>query len=214
MKRIVAVSTITGYLAVLLLGLCAHALNYKASSHPGMYFLVWDMFCGWSAYEDRTHVIGQGESGRFYELAPGPWGDYHPFGDPGRQNYDPFANHAVTLALNTLRYSEHEPMQNIYVVQETWAKKFNLPDELWEKQFTEPKDTHSYFHVRRVYKPDGQLVADNPGWFDYQAQLCLQDNPRLQRDSQHGRPFFDAQSRPVAAAEPTSYVFGGLELTR
>ena len=120
MKRIVAVSTITGYLAVLLVGLCAHALNYKASSHPGMYFLVWDMFCGWSAYEDRTHIIGQGESGRFYELAPGPWGDYQPFGDPGRQNYDPFANHSVTLAMNTLRYSEHEPMHRIYVVQETW----------------------------------------------------------------------------------------------
>ncbi len=110
MKRLIAVGTIFAYLGVLVAGLGSHALNYKTDAHPTMYFIVWDMFCGWSAYEDRTHIIGQGESGRYYDLAPAPWGDYRPFGDIERHHYDPFATHAGNLAMNTLRYSDHEPI--------------------------------------------------------------------------------------------------------
>ena len=204
MKRWLAIGTITVYLGALLLGVGAHALNFKEGSHPAMYFVVWDMFCGWSGYESRLHIVGEGESGRFYQLAPGPWGDFQPFGDASRHNYDPFANHAGALALNTLRQTEHEPMQRLYVVEEMWAKKFNLPDHLWATRYVEPKVPYSYYHLRQILNSDGQMVGQNAGWFDYQAQTCLADNPRLLRDSNRGKPFYhvNPMQRSTESASP------------
>jgi len=46
MKRWLSHFTIAVYLAALSWGIVAHALSFGAASHPGMYFLVWDMFCG------------------------------------------------------------------------------------------------------------------------------------------------------------------------
>lgn len=190
MKRCLAVGVIAAYLGSLLFGIAAHALNFKADIHPAMYFVVWDMFCGWAGYENRTHIIGEGESGKFYQLAPGPWGDFNPFGDISRHHYDPFVNHAITIAHNTLRHADHEPMQRIFVVDEVWAKKFNLADPLWERRYTESKQPHSYYHLRQVFDGQGQLITLYPGWFDYQAGLCLSDNPRIWREAQQGKPFY------------------------
>lgn len=190
MKRWLVICTIGCYLSVLSFGVASHALNYKKTIHPAMYFIVWDMFCGWSAYEDRVHIIGEGESGKFYQLSPGPWGEFKPFGDIGRQHYDPFSTHAMVIAQSTLRNSKHEPIDRVYVVQETWAKKFNLPNHLWAERYNVPKEPYSYFHLRKVFNADGQLVQLNPAWFDYQTQLNVSDNPRLFRDAYKGKPFF------------------------
>jgi hypothetical protein len=195
MKRLLAIGTIVAYLSVLGVGLGSHALNYKTGSHPSMYFIVWDMFCGWSAYEDRVHIIAQGESGKYYDLAPGPWGDYQPFGDLARHHYDPYLEHSGALAQVTLRHSEHEPIQQIFVVQETWAKKYNLPDELWASRYPEPKDKYSYFQMRKVLGPEGRTLASNPSWFDHQSSLNLSDNPRLRADATRGRSFLEMQSQ-------------------
>lgn len=210
MKRLLAVATIVAYLGTLAVGLGSHALNYKTNAHPSMYFIVWDMFCGWSAYEDRTHIIGQGESGKYYELAPGPWGDFHPYSDLGRHHYDAFSTHAGALALSTLRHTEHEPMKQLIVVQEVWAKKFNLPDELWAQRYPEPKDKHSYFHIRQILTPDGRVISANPGWFSYQAGMCLSDNPRIRADSVRSKPFMEVQSYQKT---PLTVVPGGMEVT-
>lgn len=191
MKRCLAICTIVSYLGVLSWGVAAHALNFHVADHPGMYFIVWDMFCGWNAYEDRTHIIGEGESGRFYELAPGPWGEIKPFGDLQRHHYDPFVNHSASIARNVLRHTSHEPMQRIYVIEETWAKKFNLPDEIWAERYREEKDPHSYFHLRKVLTGDGMLVSSSSSWFDFQTQASVGDNPRLWADARRGKPFFD-----------------------
>ena len=208
MKRLLAVGTIFAYLGVLVAGLGSHALNYKTNAHPTMYFIVWDMFCGWSAYEDRTHIIGQGESGRYYDLAPAPWGDYRPFGDIERHHYDSFATHAGNLAMNTLRYSKHEPIQQIFVLQEASAKKFKLPHKLRAERYPEPKKPHSYFHVRKILGPNGTTQTANLAWSDHQAKLCLSDNPRLAADSNRGKPFFEMQSQVQVSdtgARPTSH---------
>jgi hypothetical protein len=58
MKRWITHLTIAAYLGVLTWGVVSHALGYKTGMHPGMYFIVWDMFCGWSAYEVRYHLVG------------------------------------------------------------------------------------------------------------------------------------------------------------
>ena len=184
---------ITAYLGALLFGLIAHGANYHEGSHPSMYFIVWDMFCGWAAYETRTHIVGQGESGKFYELAPGPWGDYHPYGDISRQHYDSFNSYPQAMALNTLKHTEHEPMTRLYVVEESWAKKYNLPDHVWTRRYSEPKMPFSYFRLRTEMTADGKVIRSASPWLSFQTNLTIADNPRLMADISRGQPMFAIQ---------------------
>lgn len=194
MKRWLTHLTIVAYLVTLSWGVFAHAFHYGTTAHPGMYFLVWDMFCGWSGYSQRYHIIGEGESGRFYELAPGPWGEIKPYGDLDRRHYDNLGNGAYRIARNTLRHTEHEPMTRIFLVEETWNKKYNLPDRLWDKRYEAPKDPRHYYHVRSVFSADGMVLRSNGTWIVEQRNRCIAANPRLQADARKGRPFFTANS--------------------
>ena len=195
MKRCLAVCTIVVYLGMLFFGVASHAVSFKANSTPLKYFFVWDMFCGWSAYEERTNIIAEGESGRFYQLSPPPWGDFQPFGSLSRHHYDTFTNHAGAVAASTLRHTQHEPIARVFVIQEAWSKKFNLPDQLWNQRYTEPKDPYHYFHLRQIRDSDGNVLRSNATWFDYQNTLAIQDNPRLMRDTQKGKPMFQIDPR-------------------
>ena len=190
MKRCLAICTIVSYLGALTYGVASYAIGYNVNQTPAMYFFVWDMFCGWSAYEERISIIGEGESGRFYQLAPPPWGDYQPYGDLSRHHYDSFASHTGTIAANTLRHTQHEPMTRILVVQDVWSKKFNLPDDLWAERYPEPREPHHYYHLRQIRDAVGNPLRSNLSWFDYQDQLALRDNPRLMRDVHKSKPMF------------------------
>ena len=95
MKRWMTHLGIGAYLMALAFGFVTHAVDFGTGCHPIMYFLIWDMFCGWSSYEGRMHVISEGESGKFYELAPGPWGEFHPYGFIDRHHYDPNQNQRI-----------------------------------------------------------------------------------------------------------------------
>ena len=189
MKRWLAHITIVAYLGALSWGLCAHMLRVGTGAHPVMYFLVWDMFCGWSAWAGKSHVVGQGESGRYYELAPAPWGDLHPFGSLDRHDYDPNAIFSARMAVNCLRHTQHEPIVRIFVVEECWPKKFNLPDELWALRHSRPKDIHKYYRVRHVLTGEGQLVQTYTDWLTWQAGVCVADNPRLRAETRKSTPF-------------------------
>ena len=68
MKRVFAVAFIICYVAGLTVGNLAHVLRHGVSPHPLMYFVVWDMFCGWSAFDSRVHIVAEGESGKYYDL--------------------------------------------------------------------------------------------------------------------------------------------------
>ena len=126
---------IVSYLGSLGYGIVCHTLNFNTASHPAMYFVVWDMFCGWSAYANRLHIIGEGEDGKYYELAPGPWTKFTPFGDLTRHHYDPFLNHSSDIVRNCLKHTRAKPMRRLLVIEEYWAKKYNLPDSVWTHFF-------------------------------------------------------------------------------
>ena len=190
MKRWLASLFISGYLATLGYGIACHTLSYGVSQHPIMYFIVWDMFCGWSAYAGNVHVVGEGESGRMYELAPGPWGDFVPYGSMGRQHYDSFYNHLGTIAVNTLNHTRHEPITRMFVIEEQWAKKFDLPDHIWNSRYDEPKDKQKYCHVRLELNGDGRIVRSYAGWIDTLVLSMLADNPRLRAESRTAESFF------------------------
>ncbi|HVW00699.1 MAG TPA: hypothetical protein VHB77_10175 [Planctomycetaceae bacterium] len=189
-KRWIAYAVISGYLGILTVGLASHILNVGTAAHPLMYYIVWDMFCGWSAYGNETYVIGEGESGRFYQLAPGPWGEIIPYGSQGRQHYDSFLNHVGGIAMNTLRHTEHEPITRFYIVEQMWAKKYDLADWVWNNCYTEPKDRQFYCHLRGEFNGSGQVLRRYPSWLETQGMQIMTDNPKIQAEMRARQSFF------------------------
>jgi hypothetical protein len=190
MRRWLATLFISGYLSALGVGIVSHTLSVGTGAHPLMYFIVWDMFCGWAAYSQLAHVIGEGESGKFYELAPGPWGEIKPYGPLGRQHYDPHFSFLGDIALNTLKHTQHEPMTRIFVVEDTYSKKFDLPDTIWAARYDEPKDIKHYYRLRAELNGEGLVMRSFSGWLEYQGLQAAGDNPRLQAESRNSRSFF------------------------
>jgi len=84
----------------------------------------------------------------------------------------------------------------IIVVEECWAKKYNLPDKLWKQRYEEPKQVRKYYNVRHVFTPDGTLVRSYPSWLSLQYSLAVSNNPRLHSDRYKGRPFFTFKYQP------------------
>lgn len=205
MKRVLSHATIVAYLSVLAFGLAAHTLSWGKTAHPGMYFIVWDMYCGWSAYESRLHVLGEGVSGEYYQLTPPPWSDFHPHGNIGRAHYDVQAGFLNDMALMTLRNTSHEPIHRILVIEECWSKKYNLPDELWARRFDEEKQRHSYFHLRAVANADGRIVGLANQWPTVIAQRCLMNNPRLMSDMTKGHQFLVVDPAYRQGVRPASF---------
>src|SRR5579863_1584482 len=113
MKRWLTHLGIGVYLVALAFGFFAHMCDVATACHPIMYFLVYDMFCGWAGFEGRMHIVGEGESGKYYELAPPPWGEFHPYGFIARHHYDPNHTNGWTLAKSVLDHTRHEPMVRI-----------------------------------------------------------------------------------------------------
>lgn len=194
MKRLVTVLFIVAYLGSLGWGVVSHAVKYRTGDHPAMYFVVWDMFCGWSAYANRAQIIAEGESGRYYEVSPPPWGELAPFGNIERRHYDAYGELMSKLIRNNLRNTSHEPIINVYVVEEVWPKQFNIPDEVWAEKFAKAKDPHRYYNVKSVHDETGLKTQCFPGWHDLQLLSSVSANPRLQRQAQSSKPFFIYQS--------------------
>lgn len=187
MKRFLSSLFICSYLCILMYGVVCHTLTTGVAQHPGMYFVVWDMFCGWDSYANKFHVVGEGESGKYYELAPGPWGEIHPYGNLGRQHYDSHLAHVHRLALNTLKHTSHEPILKFYVIEELWSKKYDFPEYLWKRKYEAPREPLSYFNTRLVYDGEGVLVHKNSSWFDNQVSRTI-NTPRIMADMRSNRP--------------------------
>lgn len=190
MKRWLSVGFIVVYLGVLSLGVVGHTIGYGTGAHPLMYYLVWDMFCGWSAYDSRIHIVAEGDSRRFYELTPAPWGELHPWGHLGRQHYDMFNSQTHRMADNVLKHSSHEPISRIYIIEECWAKKYNLPDSVWQARYDEPKNPQHYFRMRSVLMADTMRGENYANWLTYQTARSIADNPRLNAQATGSRPMF------------------------
>ncbi len=201
MKRYAAIAFIVLYLALLGYGLAAHVLVYNNVAHPGMYFIVWDMYCGWSAYECRVHIVAEGESGNLYELES-PWGSFHPFGSIDRRHYDNNVVHCGHIGRNILAHTEHEPMERIFVIEESWSKKYNLSPELWSQFHDEPFEPVSYFRPRAWFSVDGVCQERYLDIGSYLAHQAVASNPRLRNAMARGRPYF--------AIDPQASRFGGV----
>jgi hypothetical protein len=184
MKRWRTHLLIVTYLSVLFSGVALHALKYREHDHPLMYYIVWDMFCGWSAWETRLHIVAEGESGAIYSLAPGPWGEYHPFSNINRHHYDSYVEHARRLAMHTLQHSRHEPIQQIVVYEEAWQKKFNLPPELQQTLNPPPGTPQTIVVKRDTYGANGEVIQRGQSFYERMTEQYVTENERLQRQMQ------------------------------
>jgi hypothetical protein len=190
MKRWFSNLVIGLYVTALSVGIVSHTLKFGSAAHPIMYYFVWDMFCGWSSHEIRYHVIGEGDSGNYYELAPAPWVRFMPYGDLDRQHYDVLGNAQHKMALNTLKHTDHEPIHRIVMIEEVWSKKYNLSDRMWSLRFDEPKDPMSYFWQRAEMTDEGRVTSFVPEYCTYLHQRSVADNPRLINDTHIGRDHY------------------------
>ncbi len=197
---------ITCYLLALGWGVAAHALKVGLVGNTLSYFFVWDMFCGWQAYDTRTQVIGEDSDGNYYAVEE-PWGAFTPFGHVARINYD-VSNQLVPKHIkNVLDHSSHSGIDRVYVVQEVWPKQFNVPDHLWSRYFHEPKDQVSYFNLRAVCDSQGARLETYPDWFDTQTLQAIADNPRLQRAAQMATPYYNTFFNPgTMGTQRTTFV--------
>ncbi|WP_437206359.1 hypothetical protein [Planctomicrobium sp. SH664] len=207
MKRWGTHLLIAGYLSAIGWGIFAHAIGFKENAHLGMYFIVWDMFCGWESFEMRRHLVAEGMSGQYYDAAP-PWGEFIPYGADRRHHYDVNAAYAGRFAAHTLAHTEHEPITRVFLVEEAWSKKYNMPDAVWKRRFDEPRHPRSYYYLRGVYEPDGECTGRNISWAALLAHRSIINNPRLREDVARGQSYVNTQSfsaRGFNSVEPVNY---------
>ena len=191
MKRWFCSLFICCYLTALSFGIFSHAMGVHNTSHPAMYFVIWDMFCGWSAYSTRSHIIAEGESGKYYELSPGPWGEFRPYGPLDRIQYDTFSRGVSPAAKLALKYTDHEPITRILVIEESWSKRYNLNEEAWQVRYEgQPRDVQKYYHLRGVLDSEGEFLFYRQNWLSSVYNQTLFANPRLQAEQHLGKPFY------------------------
>jgi len=184
------------WFGVMSFGIVGHALKVGLCRNTLSYFVVWDMFCGWRAYDARTHLIAESSTGRYYAVRE-PWGEFCPFGNIGRIQYD-VSNHLLPKQINhVLSHTQHEQIDHVYVVQEIWPKQFNMPERLWNHYYSEPSDKVSYFHLRAVCGSSGQAITVFPDWITQQTLNSIADNPRLQREVRQTQSRFSTLYTPV-----------------
>jgi hypothetical protein len=183
------------YLLAMAWGIGAHALKAGLACNTLSYYFVWDMFCGWSAYDNRTHIVAEDVDGNYYSVRE-PWGAFLPFGNVERVNYDVSNNLTPRHIRHVLEHSSHPPIDRVYVVQEIWPKQFNVPDHLWSYQFHEPKDMVSTYSLRAICNAVGTPLETYPDWFNAQTLKAIADNPRLQQASQQAKPYYNTFFNP------------------
>jgi hypothetical protein len=152
------------------------------------------MFCGWAAHDCRFHAIAEGVSGTHYQVLPGPWGDFAPFGSLGRHQYDVDGTSSGRLAMNVLRHTAHEDITRIFIVEENWPKKFNMPDEQWDARWDVPKDPKRYYTLRHVITPEGTLLHTYANFYTQQNAFEVLAIPRLTAEVARSQPIFAVSS--------------------
>jgi hypothetical protein len=213
MKRWIVNAGILGYLGALAFGFSCVACQVRIYSPP-MYFLTFDMYGGWSGYDAKMQVIGEGQSGRFYVLSPGPWGEFDPYSSRlSRQCYDQGFEYGNILMRPALAHTQHEPILRVFVVEQEYPKKFNLSDAQFEAYYLKPKPQRIYSHTRMVLSPQGEMLAQSQTWLRYQDNLSVVDNPRLVANATRNRPFlWSVQQMPGPGGySPDGYAPAALE---
>jgi hypothetical protein len=196
-KRWASVLFVTCYLLSLTWGVVAHTLKVGINGNTLSYLFVWDMFCGWHAYDNRTHIVAEDADGNYYDVRE-PWGAFQPYSDVDRVHYD-VSDHLIARHINhVISHTSHPEIDRVYVVQEIWPKQFNVPAHLWSYNFHEPMEKVSIFHLKSICTATGSRIESYSDWFDKQTLMTISDNPRLQQASREATPYYNTFFDPAA----------------
>lgn len=195
MRRWMAGSFIAAYVSALCFGIACQTVRMGTAMHPCMYFIVWDMYCGWTAYNHGYRAVAEGVSGQFYDLNPPPWGAFRPFNTLDR--YQSLTDPAKQARMNLLiaNNTKHEPLARMFVIEEAWAKQFDLPEYIWKAHNAIARDPYRYTKVVLEQSGNGAIAQIGKPWLDGQSQAMLGDNPRLQQEIQNSRPFWQVDGK-------------------
>ena len=197
-SRLAVNSLIAGYLGSLAIGLALHAWQLPGHNTLPGYFVVWDMFCNWTGYENRVRFIGEGESGRHYDLLAADIHSPRLHGSEHRAHYDYSGRHTPLVASRVAERSRHEPLTRIFVMEESWSKQFNLSPRLYEQTHgCRQPDRVVHRHLRGILAPNGRVLQTQASWFVCQQQEAMLANPALQGDAYRGRNLYTAN--PMAS---------------
>ena len=177
---------VSAWLGVMSFGVVGHTLKVGICGNTLSYFIVWDMFCGWAAYDQYTHFIAETTDGKFLDVKE-PWGEFQPFGNLGRVQYDATSQMFSRQIRHVLRRTQHDEIDRVFVVQEMWPKQYNMPRRIWDHYYSSPPDKVSYHHIRAICSPDGNPITLYPDWVAQQRLNSIADNPRLQREVQQAQ---------------------------
>lgn len=190
MRRWIVCSFIAAYVSALGFGIACQTVRMGTGMHPGMYFIVWDMYCGWTAYNHGYRAVAEGVSGTFYDLNPPPWGAFRPFNTLDRLQSITSSDNQARMTRLIARNTKHEPLARMFVVEEAWAKQYDLPEYIWKAHNAIERVPFRYTKIVLTQAGDGEIVEAQIPWLDSQAQLMLADNPRLEQEIRNSRPFF------------------------
>ena len=198
MKRYLIGVFISTYLLALGWGLLAHTFKMGAVCHPFMYFVVWDMFCGWQAFDYRHHIVAEGLDGNYYQVEPAPWGSFKPYSDFERLHYDYKGTFTSNMVKNVLNKTEHPPINRVILIEEFWNKKYNIPDYLYEYAYGREKDQKKYYMVRSTLDEQGLYITRNGSFENVLAASQFMENPRMKQLMHMGKPFYEVSTNRAA----------------
>lgn len=203
---------IAAYVSALGFGITCHAVRMGVFIHPAMYFIVWDMYCGWSAYNHRHRVVAEGVSGTYYDLNPAPWGSFRPYDRLDRLQYMLDLDKQAKVAVQVANHTRHEPFSRMFIIEESWAKQFDLPDYIWKAHNAIRRSPHTYTKIAVEMSGNGEIMNIFPNWLETQGRQMVTDNPRLQQEIRGSKSFWmvdehrDAGNRYFSPSEPADAI--------
>ena len=167
LAKIAVVVLIGGYLGLLGLNLGRQILGDPAPAALG-YFFTWDMFPFYHAWSSRRTAIGKTAAGRYVEIVPAGAQRYRGGADGNltRADLDRGENTVRKLADQTLAHThdiESDPVTQVWLLEEFWPEKMNLPSDLYEEFWGTSKPERTYWRRIADYEtPRAEQAKRNP----------------------------------------------------
>lgn len=152
LRRAAACVAIAAYLGTTAFYLARHALG-KPSPTPLGYCFTWDMFPWHYSESCRRVALGQRRSGEYVQLVPCGLqqfrGGVH--GGLTRVDLDRRGGWFRPTVEQTLRLTGagggSDPVTQVWLCEEYWPVKFNLPPEVYVEQTGRPRPERRYWRV-------------------------------------------------------------------
>lgn len=176
-RKLGAAVLIAAYLASTAWFQFLHVLG-DSTAHPVSYFWTWDMFPGYRSGSRRREAVGRTKNGKYIRLYPGRSERYRGgvHSDLTRLDILPTVESEPVRSLfrraveSTLKQARHahrdDPLVHIHLFERYWAPRFNLPDDLYESSYDDPRPRHKREYWRSVGEanidPHGRVTWSPP----------------------------------------------------